>query len=42
MLWGFDTMLANEANVGVVTIYAMFLLVKGKPFVYHFNCECLL
>ena len=26
MLWGFDTMLANGANVGVVMIYAMFLL----------------
>ena len=35
-------MLANGTSVGVVTINAMFLLVKGKPFVNHLNYKCLL
>ena len=42
MLWCFDMLLANGADVGVVPIDAVFLLVQRKPFMYHFDDEGLL
>ena len=42
MLWCFDMLLANGADVGVVAIDAVFLLVSRKPFVDHFDDEGLL
>ena len=42
VLWGFDVLFTDGAEVGVVAINVMFLSVQRQPFMNHFDGECLL